>query len=147
MKEIISTQNKKAFILPIVISILSIPAIIIYLSIDSARFLGIGGIFVFSLVIIQNIIFIIDPRPAIEKIEDKIIFRNGLVSQSIAITDIIEVSQTINKNGKKSISKNSIVIKAMVNNKEKTFICSNLTNPTKAIDKLNSLTNETKTLS
>ena len=124
------------FAKPLLLRLVSITICIYYLRFELFKILGICGIIVFSLALIENIFFILDKRPVIEKNEQLITFRNGFRRTTININDIVEISQNFN-NTKKVITKDSIYIKANIEGKEKIIICKNIINATDVIDKLN----------
>lgn len=139
MKEIISKRNKKPYIFVLILTVITIALFSVYSKIPSMRTICTVFLCALVLALAEWIFFLADPRGVIERHGDKLLIRRGLFKTVVNISDIKEVFLTPNQVKKGGFQRNSVTVKALVGNKEKSLVCGDVIDAKGVVEKINAL--------
>ncbi len=139
MREIISRRNKKQYFFLLVISVVTIIASAQYWRVPMLRYIVFPALIALFLHSVMYIFLLANSHGAIEQVDDTIVIRRGIRKTVINRNDILDVLPMPHPNKPNEIQKNVISIKVLVNGKEKTLVCGDVSDVEFALKKLSGL--------
>ena len=139
MKEIIAKRNKKSYIFLLVISVISMFTSVRYLDVPMLCYIAIGMLLVLGLLTVFCVYILADHHGAIERDGNTLVIRRGVRRTVININDVLDVCAAPHPNKPGAIQENVITMKVLVDGKESTLTCGDLTDGETAIKKLSAL--------
>ena len=141
MKETIAKRNKTNFLIMLGISVLAILICVVnLLTQPNLKVVYIVGICVFGVASVVWLIFIIDPRPVIQRRDAQLVVRLGLFKNAgINIKDIMEVCLTPDQKNKGKVLGDCVTIKYMVKRKPGQIDCGGIIDAPAVVEKIKGL--------
>ena len=123
MKQVIAKRNKKTYFYLLLLTLLTLMTSIRYINVSFMKFLAIPTIAITSLASIVWLFYLVDPRGVIEKHGDTIVILKGFAKIKVDLCDILDVCCVEKQNNPQEYQKNTIKIKAMINQKQVDILC------------------------